>query len=108
MELSRNRRDRHLLGAGPKRILSLDGGGVRGVISIAFLERLEKEISEIEGRPTLLGEWFDLIGGTSTGAISNGACAGIPRGQPEWLLPSARSADLQAIAIPRFRLARQI
>lgn len=47
----------------------MDGGGVRGVTSIAFLERLEQEITEIEGRPTLLGEWFDLIGGTSTGAI---------------------------------------
>ena len=69
MEQSQARRDRHLFGPGPKRILSLDGGGVRGVASIAFLERLEKEISEVEGRPTLLGEWFDLIGGTSTGAI---------------------------------------
>jgi predicted acylesterase/phospholipase RssA len=69
VEQSQNRRDRHLFGPGPKRILSLDGGGVRGVSTIAFLERLEKEISEIEGRPTLLGDWFDLIGGTSTGAI---------------------------------------
>ena len=66
--LSRNR-DAHLFGPGPKRILSLDGGGVRGAATIAFLERLENEISEIEGRPTLLAEWFDLIGGTSTGAI---------------------------------------
>ena len=35
-------RDRHLFGPGPKRILSLDGGGVRGAISVAFLERIEK------------------------------------------------------------------
>ena len=62
-------RDARLFGPGPKRILSLDGGGVRGAATIAFLERLEDEISEIEGRPTLLAEWFDLIGGTSTGAI---------------------------------------
>ncbi len=62
-------RDAHLFGPGHKRILSLDGGGVRGAATIAFLERLENEISEIEGRPTLLAEWFDLIGGTSTGAI---------------------------------------
>jgi hypothetical protein len=68
-------RDRHLFGPGPKRILSLDGGGVRGAISIAFLERLEKIVEEIEGRPTLLGDWFDLIGGTSTGAIIAGALA---------------------------------
>lgn len=62
-------RDAHLFGPGPKRILSLDGGGVRGAATIAFLERLESEISAIEGRPTRLAEWFDLIGGTSTGAI---------------------------------------
>ncbi|MFO1148274.1 MAG: patatin-like phospholipase family protein [Alsobacter sp.] len=62
-------RDKHLFGAGPKRILALDGGGVRGALSLAFLERLEETISEIEGRPTRLCDWFDLIGGTSTGAI---------------------------------------
>src|SRR5690242_3133891 len=74
-QLEPTRRDRHLFGPGPKRILALDGGGVRGAISIAFLERLEDEISAIEGRPTLLGDWFDLIGGTSTGAIIAGALA---------------------------------
>ena len=62
-------RDKHLFGGGPKRILALSGGGVRGIISIAFLERLEKLIEEVEGKPVLLGDWFDLIGGTSTGSI---------------------------------------
>ena len=62
-------RDRHLFGGGHKRILSLDGGGVRGAMTLAFLERLEMLIEEIEGKPVLLGDWFDLIGGTSTGAI---------------------------------------
>ena len=62
-------RDRHLFNAGHKRILALDGGGVRGAITLAFLAKLEKVIEEIEGRPVLLGDWFDLIGGTSTGAI---------------------------------------
>jgi hypothetical protein len=56
-------------------MLSLDGGGVRGAIAIGFLERLETLIEEIEGRPTLLCDWFDLIGGTSTGAIIAGALA---------------------------------
>jgi len=66
-------RDRHLFSSGPKRILSLDGGGVRGAVTIGFLEKLEKLIEELEGKPTRLCDWFDLIGGTSTGAII--ACA---------------------------------
>ena len=68
-------RDRHLFGPGPKRILSLDGGGVRGVVSLAFLRRIEKLVDEIEGKPTRLCDWFDLIGGTSTGAIIAAALA---------------------------------
>ncbi|TMJ01652.1 MAG: patatin [Alphaproteobacteria bacterium] len=62
-------RDRHLFGAGPKRLLSLDGGGVRGVISVAFLERIEALLSAQAGVDARLGDWFDLAGGTSTGAI---------------------------------------
>ena len=70
-----SRRDVHLFGPGPKRILSLDGGGVRGAATLAFLERIEAQIEEIEGRPVLLCDWFDLIGGTSTGAIIAAALA---------------------------------
>jgi hypothetical protein len=39
-------RDRHLFGPGPKRLLALDGGGVRGVITVAFLERIEAVLAE--------------------------------------------------------------
>jgi hypothetical protein len=68
-------RDRHLFGPGKKRILALDGGGVRGALSIAFLERLEQILGEREGTPVRLCDWFDLIGGTSTGAIIAGGLA---------------------------------
>ncbi|HEU5286271.1 MAG TPA: patatin-like phospholipase family protein [Sphingomicrobium sp.] len=75
-------RDRHLFGPGPKRILSLDGGGVRGAISVAFLERIEKIIQEEHARtngngaaPPRLGDYFDIVGGTSTGAVIAGALA---------------------------------
>jgi len=45
------------------KILSLDGGGVRGVFAAAFLAEIERKVR----RP--IGEYFDLIAGTSTGAI---------------------------------------
>ena len=66
-------RDRHLFGPGPKRILALDGGGVRGVISVAFLERIEAILRAHHGNDVVLSSWFDLIGGTSTGAVIGGA-----------------------------------
>lgn len=53
-----------------KRILSLDGGGIRGVISLEILQRIEDIIREQRGKKDLvLAEYFDLIAGTSTGAI---------------------------------------
>jgi len=54
-----------------KRILSLDGGGVRGVISLAFLERIERFLAVHYGTGDdfRLSDHFHLIGGTSTGAI---------------------------------------
>ncbi len=62
-------RDHHLFGPGPKRILALDGGGVRGMATIAFLEKIEAEIEAIEGRQVLLCDWFNMIESTATGAI---------------------------------------
>src|SRR5437868_2350669 len=62
-------RDRHLFDPGPKRILAFDGGGVRGVISVAFAQRIEKILAEEAKRQVRLCEAFDLIGGTSTGSI---------------------------------------
>lgn len=53
-----------------KKILSLDGGGIRGVLTLGFLEKMEKTLQKKENNPTLrLCDYFDLIGGTSTGAI---------------------------------------
>ncbi|MEZ6008834.1 MAG: patatin-like phospholipase family protein [Planctomycetota bacterium] len=55
---------------GPKRVLALDGGGVRGAIALGFLERIEGCFRAASGRPDLrLADVFDLIGGTSTGSI---------------------------------------
>lgn len=49
------------------KILSLDGGGIRGVISARILQEVEKQIREHKG--LALHEYFDMIAGTSTGSI---------------------------------------
>jgi uncharacterized protein len=56
-----------------RRILSIDGGGIMGTFPAAFLATYEEEL----GRP--IGEYFDLIAGTSTGGIlAIGLALGIP------------------------------
>src|SRR5712672_3340098 len=53
-----------------RRILSLDGGGVRGVYTLQILHRIEQILREKTGKPELvLADYFDFIGGCSTGAI---------------------------------------
>lgn len=56
---------------GPKRILALDGGGVKGVLTLGMLKPLEDELRRrAGGSPEFrLCDYYDLIGGTSTGAI---------------------------------------
>lgn len=54
----------------PKRILSLDGGGIRGALSLGYLKKIETILRKKENNPNyVLSDYFDLIGGTSTGAI---------------------------------------
>jgi patatin-like phospholipase/acyl hydrolase len=53
-----------------KRILSLDGGGIRGVFSLEILLRMQGLLREWYGSPEMvLADHFDLFAGTSTGAI---------------------------------------
>ncbi|MGQ0532577.1 MAG: patatin-like phospholipase family protein [Caulobacteraceae bacterium] len=56
---------------GPKRILALDGGGVKGVLTLGMLKALEDELRRRAGGSDgfRLSDYYDLIGGTSTGAI---------------------------------------
>jgi len=54
------------------RILSIDGGGVRGIIPAIILQELENALKEKEGEnePTHhLCEYFDMIAGTSSGGL---------------------------------------
>jgi uncharacterized protein len=59
-----------LTSPGPKRILALDGGGVRGMVALGFLNRIEAIFrARYRQSEFKLADYFDLIGGTSTGAI---------------------------------------
>ena len=51
------------------KVLSLDGGGARGYLTILILERIEKQFQKHFNDKKLIGERFDLIVGTSTGGI---------------------------------------
>ena len=52
------------------RILSLDGGGMRGIIPATVLEYVENKIIEItKNKNARLADYFDLVAGTSTGGI---------------------------------------
>jgi patatin-like phospholipase/acyl hydrolase len=49
----------------PFRILSLDGGGIRGIYAATMVARVEAKITK--GEP--IADYFDTIAGTSTGGI---------------------------------------
>lgn len=54
----------------PKKLLALDGGGIRGMISVEVLSEIEAKLRKRENKPDLvLADYFDYIAGTSTGAI---------------------------------------
>ena len=61
-------------GPKPLRVLSVDGGGMRGLYTAAYLSALERRYAARRDEAGLdIGKGFDLIVGTSTGAII--ACA---------------------------------
>jgi uncharacterized protein len=68
----------------PRRLLALEGGGIRGLLTLRVLKRLEELLAQhyfpgsgdAQGRFRLC-QFFDYIGGTSTGSI---VAAGLARG----------------------------
>ncbi len=68
---------------GRKKLLSIDGGGIRGLIAIEFLVKIEALLREHFGRGDLvLADYFDYVAGTSTGAIVSALIAmGHPMGE---------------------------
>jgi patatin-like phospholipase/acyl hydrolase len=52
-----------------KTLLSIDGGGVRGMIPATILEFLEEKLQELDGPDVRIADYFDIIAGTSTGGL---------------------------------------
>ncbi|KAG6409678.1 hypothetical protein SASPL_127720 [Salvia splendens] len=50
-------------------ILSIDGGGIRGIIPAKILEFLESELQKLDGEDARIADYFDVIAGTSTGGL---------------------------------------
>ena len=60
-----------------KVVLSIDGGGIRGVIPLVLLRAIEQELSQ-----TSISSYVDVIAGTSTGALIVAAVCVGNEGQP--------------------------
>jgi uncharacterized protein len=54
-----------------RKLLALDGGGIRGIMALEVLAKIESELQAKLGRTNdfVLADYFDYIAGTSTGAI---------------------------------------
>ena len=82
---------------GPKKLLTIDGGGIRGMIALEVLLEIERILGR--GRADFrLAQYFDYIAGTSTGAI---IAAGLSLGFPvQALLPGEMNLVYNATTIP--------
>ncbi len=55
---------------GPRRLLALDGGGIRAMLSLQILKKIESHLRELTGNPQLvLADYFDYVAGSSIGAL---------------------------------------
>ena len=77
-------------------VLTIDGGGIRGLVPGAVLAFLEAELQKIDGPEARLADYFDYIAGTSTGGIVG------QMGQGRWVSTgTALRSTAQARPSPR-------
>lgn len=76
-----------------KTILSIDGGGIKGIIPAMVLVELEERIKLKTGNPeAFLADYFDLFAGTSTGGILTCLLLCPSKDNPEYPRFTAREA----------------
>ncbi len=82
------------------RILSIDGGGIRGIIPGQILVALEEKLRKATGKPdTGISDYFDLIAGTSSGGIL--ACAHLCPGSEKPKKPRFSAREVVDIYMER-------
>ncbi|KAH7444667.1 hypothetical protein KP509_02G087200 [Ceratopteris richardii] len=74
-------------------ILSIDGGGIRGIIPTSILIFLEEQLQLFDGAHVRLADYFDLIAGTSTGGLIAGILS-VPDGDGR---PKFEAKDIMKI-----------
>ena len=99
--------NRRITSPGPKRILALDGGGIRGMITVEVLAEIENLLHQKTGRAEnfRLADYFDFVAGTSTGAII-AACISVGMSMSEvreFYLSSGKEMFDKASFLKRFR-----
>ncbi|KAI8029441.1 Patatin-like protein 2 [Camellia lanceoleosa] len=52
-----------------RTVLSIDGGGIRGIIPSIILDFLEAQLQKLDGEDARIADYFDVIAGTSTGGL---------------------------------------
>ncbi|KAH6781340.1 phospholipase A 2A [Perilla frutescens var. frutescens] len=50
-------------------VLSIDGGGIKGILPAVILEYLESQLQKLDGKDARIADYFDVIAGTSTGGL---------------------------------------
>nr|CAG8682878.1 10440_t:CDS:2 [Entrophospora candida] len=75
-------------------VLSIDGGGIRGLIPAMILEKLENNVSAKLGKDIRIADMFDMVAGTSTGSILS---LGLTVSEEKTNRPKYKASDLVEI-----------
>ena len=92
---------------GPKKILTLDGGGIRGIMTVEVLAGIEETLRKQLGKDDkfVLADYFDFFAGTSTGAII-AACLSLGMSSAQirdFYVASGKEMFDKAFLLKRFR-----
>ncbi|KAI7748487.1 hypothetical protein M8C21_009310, partial [Ambrosia artemisiifolia] len=84
-------------------ILSIDGGGVRGIIPSVMLDFLERELQLLDGEDARLADYFDVMAGTSTGGLVTAMLtAPNEEGRPIFAAKDVKTKVIKALSGPQY------